>query len=132
MPLAVFELLEELGLRLVVEVGVLGVLHILEPYGRVDYLGLSLHGAAHALVNREGYAVLHGQHATRRQFLLCLLHLSLKGGVLLSHANPGSLSSIHLIRGRLTDYIVVLYTDDLIDTVPESGHFLAALMQIIL
>lgn len=53
MPLAVFELLKELGLRLVVEVSILGVLHVFVPDGRVDDLCLRLHRLAHTLVDRQ-------------------------------------------------------------------------------
>lgn len=43
MALAVFELLKKLALRLVVQVGILEVVRVFEPDGRVQDLGLSLH-----------------------------------------------------------------------------------------
>ena len=53
MPLAILKLLEELALRLVVQVGVLRMLYIPEPNSRVDNLRLRLYGATHALGDGE-------------------------------------------------------------------------------
>ena len=55
-PFAILELLEELALRLVVEVRVLRLLDVAQPDGRVDDLRLHLHAAAHALADGEGHA----------------------------------------------------------------------------
>lgn len=52
MSLAILKLLEELALRLIVEVSVLGVLDVAQPDGRVDNLRLSLHRPTHTLVDR--------------------------------------------------------------------------------
>ena len=51
MPLAIFKLLKELRLSLVVQIGILCMLYILEPDGGVDYFRVCLHGATHALVD---------------------------------------------------------------------------------
>ena len=51
MSLAIFKLLEELRLSLVVQVGVLCVLDILKPNSRVNNLRVCLYGATHALVD---------------------------------------------------------------------------------
>ena len=50
-PLAIFKLLKELRLGLVVQVGVLCVLYILKPNSRVNDLGVRLHRATHALID---------------------------------------------------------------------------------
>ena len=50
-PLAVFELLKELRLCLVVEVSILSLLYILKPNGRVDNLRVCLNSATHTLID---------------------------------------------------------------------------------
>ena len=60
MPLAILKLLEELALRLVVQVGVLRMLHIPEPDSRVDNLRLRLYGATHALGDGELDIIIDG------------------------------------------------------------------------
>ena len=55
--LAILELLKELALCLVIQVGILGVLDVSQPDGRIDNLRLGLHRAAHALVDGELHVV---------------------------------------------------------------------------
>ena len=69
--LAILKLLKELALRLVVEVGILGVLDIAQPDGRVDNLRLCLNGSTHTLMDGKLYVLIR----TACQFLLRLLHL---------------------------------------------------------
>ena len=65
MAFAVFEFLEEFALCLVVQICVFSVLDVTQPDGRVDDLGLRLHRAAHALIDRELDAtVLAGRSTT--------------------------------------------------------------------
>jgi len=72
-PFAVFELLEELRLRLVVEVRIFEVLFVPQPDGAVQDLGVGLHCAAHALTDFEGHRVFI---LDRRSCRVCLFLLS--------------------------------------------------------
>ena len=143
MPLAIFKLLKELWLSLVIEVGILCVLDILKPDSWINDFRVCLHGATHALIDRKGHAVFHGIACggikiglvcgTRCQLLLRFLHLSFKVRVLLTTlTNSASLCCIHLVLGCLFDDVVVLQAYYLVDTITEAGHFLALLMQQIL
>ena len=43
-----------------------------------------------------------------------------------------TLSRVHLVRRCLSCHEIMLQTDDLIDSVAQAGHFLAALVQTVL
>ena len=75
MSFAIFELLEELRLRLVVQVRVLRVLNVLEPDSRVDRFGGQLRRRAHALVDRQWHDATLAVEAVVVEFLLRLLHV---------------------------------------------------------
>ena len=43
-----------------------------------------------------------------------------------------TLSRVHLVRRCLSRHEIMLQADDLVDSVAEAGHFLAALVQTVL
>ena len=79
MTFAVFKFLEELRLRLVVKISILGLLHVALPDGRVHDFGVHLGGSAYTLVYRQSRALFScwvlAVNGPVRQFLLRLLHL---------------------------------------------------------
>lgn len=131
MSFAVFELLKELGLGLVVQIRILGVLHVLVPHRRVHDLRLRLNGLAHALADAQGLAFISrlGLQALLRQGLS---DLNFQRGGLRTPVDLGTLCMVQRFLDGTLERLGVLYSDNLVDPVAKTGHLLATLVQSIL